>query len=1078
MKIKFSSLTVRYLIIPIILCVEFVSPSVYASSEVIPNVQNYFRAPTGFGSAIVFESNGKLWKSSTDSTVARRVTSSSLKESSPVFSPDGAHIAYTASDGLVIEVFIVPRDSDVVKRLTFDGGSNVKVQGWLNDTEVLYSTTIKSKKRGPLLYSVNMETLESRPIPLAEASEGCILDELFIFTRNEELADSTRLYNGGYAQSIYKIKLSLLNSSASTFDSVNEPTTELTGSYDGTSRNPVCTERGVYFLSDRSGRYNIWSLNLSDGALMQHTFYEDYDIKSISLLNGSQILFQKLGAIFSYDINSKTTVALDMSIPKHAVSNFEDWTFNIDHSTEYQISNGSNIVITVTRGKLFKVDLATKSAYCLECRSSVRVRSPQILADSKTVLALTDATGEYSIYKYELNSPTPPVEITHDIQESILDIFASPNNKDILARTISGNLYHVDTYLGITKKLELSTISQPEEISWSNDGRYAVFITYTPQDIGRLTLFDIECHSTQYLTSGRYEVSSPVFSQDMEHIFYLSETNFRSSLIDTWGPTNYWPVIQNKTLVYSYSLNQALSGKSKGSAKCPYETKVNSHDRSKRLLSLELPFTAANYNSLLVSGEMVYGLSKRELRSRLAKLIQFSLEKNDYRDAGTPTFSFEIYNYKASQDKLSLIAKSSSGLFVSRMTIQGQFGNPQFLNNIEGPDLKIDLRLEREQMFDEVWRLYRDYFWDPDMSGVDWDGVREKYKKFISNTSNRDEFNELVSYMIAELGAGHTTLGVPDNSTVNRWSVGKLGGELIINGGIHISEIYDGDLDMVDERSPLSKAVPSIDIGDKITHVNDVPVFSLNALDQELSGRVGKPTSISVVKQSGRKVNNEIVPISAAHEAWLRYKHWVFTNQEFVERESNNSIGYIHLNASFEPDFADFIKQYSYFHDRQALILDLRGNNGGNLDPWILNFLQRRTWVNIMDRYRSIPMKHPKDSFDGLLVVLIDGDTYSDGELIAEGIRQLGLGVLIGTRTSGAGKWVNNEKTLIDGGRVRIPQAGSYITKNGRSRWIVEGRGVSPDILVDNDSYLFYHGLDKQLQFAIKYSMGNTIHAP
>lgn len=253
--------------------------------------------------------------------------------------------------------------------------------------------------------------------------------------------------------------------------------------------------------------------------------------------------------------------------------------------------------------------------------------------------------------------------------------------------------------------------------------------------------------------------------------------------------------------------------------------------------------------------------------------------------------------------------------------------------------------------------------------------------------------------------------------------------------------------------------------------INNVSITSGGMLDEMLYGRVGEPTILLVKKPNGHAYENRVVPISAVHESWLRQRSWEASNSARVNDHSGGTVGYIHLQSAYESDFSNFIRQYSHLYQRGALILDLRGNNGGNIDPWILHFLQRRTWLYIAERYKSKPSGHPRKSFDGTLVVLIDGDTYSDGELIAEGVRRLQLGVLIGSRTAGAGKWVNDDKTLVNGSKIRIPESGSYVLDHGKPRWVIEGSGVIPDIYVENDPYLFYLGFDAQLLAAVDYAM-------
>jgi tricorn protease len=356
------------------------------------------------------------------------------------------------------------------------------------------------------------------------------------------------------------------------------------------------------------------------------------------------------------------------------------------------------------------------------------------------------------------------------------------------------------------------------------------------------------------------------------------------------------------------------------------------------------------------------------------------------------------------------------------------------------------------------------------MNDLDWQETYNKYVRYLPRASNREEFNELVSHMVGELGAGHTSIGNMASRTQDSRS-GTLGAEFNDDKGLYVTEIYDGDIEIMEQRSPLSIAEPRVDVGDRIRRINEFPVINRYMLDRLLYDKVGQPITATVEKPNGSMVITRISPISAEREAWLRNRYWAFSNQRYVDRVSNSKVGYIHLGASYEADVAELVRQYSYQHNRSGIILDLRGNNGGNADPWILNFLQRRTWLYVQDRYDKMPLKHPRDSYEGKLVVLIDGDTYSDGELIAEGIRRLHLGTLVGSRTSGAGVWVNDDQTLIDGTRVRIPVSGSYLAGKKKREWIIEGSGVQPDILVENDPYYSYFDHDTQLEAAIKVAI-------
>ncbi len=219
----------------------------------------YLRNPVGHDGIVIFEFHDRLWRQDKGATAARRVTEGDMTEMTPALSPDGSRVAYAAGDGIVFEIFVASLATGEVKRLTYDGGSNAKVQGWINDQEVLYSTTIKSKKRGPLLYAINADTSASRPLPLAEASEGCFLGDNFVFVRNERLADAARKYQGGYAQKIYAVRRDLVSSAEPPPVLPDSPVTKILNSYEGISRSPVCLGDKVYFPlgPDRSVQYLV-----------------------------------------------------------------------------------------------------------------------------------------------------------------------------------------------------------------------------------------------------------------------------------------------------------------------------------------------------------------------------------------------------------------------------------------------------------------------------------------------------------------------------------------------------------------------------------------------------------------------------------------------------------------------------------------------------------------------------------------------------------------------------------------------------------------------------------------------------
>ncbi|MGJ7602774.1 S41 family peptidase [Variovorax sp. LT1R20] len=1032
------------------------------------------RDPTGYNSRLVFEFNGRLWIKDGDSPHARRLTKGNDEEFSPAFSPDGTRVAFVSRNQSGAEVHVLELDSGSLKQLTYDGGSNVKVQGWFSNSEVLYSTTIRSKKRGPLLFVVSADSYTTRTIPLAEVSEGCTIQGDFVFVKHEELIDNNRRYRGGYAQSIFKINLGAIASNGGLTSKRDAwVSTPLTDPKRAISRKPICTVNRIYYLSDESGRFNIWSMEVNGKGVRQHTFETDYDIRSISHAGRGRILYHKLGEIYELDLRVGRSEKIDIRLPVDAYSNELALKLRVADATELQVSNDGDRAWVVVRGKLWRIDATARAATCVECASNLRVKSIQLAPDERTVYALEDSTGEYLIRRYSPVPGGPAVRLGGDISEPILDFSLSPNGRDVLVRSVAGNLFVINAATGESWPMGIDSRTLPQAISWSSSGRFAAFVTYTAQDIGQITVLDVNCRSVRHVTSGRYEASFPVFSRGEDKLYFVAESNFRSTVVDPWAPRGYWPDYQKRSLVYSVALKQDTFFTESGTAPaCAADGQRAISMRELQLQTEELPFTAGNYTFLARSGNRLLAISKEAVRDPKGRVVSFGLPGNEGRSAPIALLPFEVKTYAKSRDGRALAALHEAGLVVCHLPEPESRCLAAILDNIDGLDLQVNLQQERRQMFWELWRLYRDYFWRPDMGGVDWKAVGAKYAKFLPRVSNRTEFNELVSAMISELGAGHTSVRGPDQGAFSSAATGKLGGLLTKDAsGLRVAEIYDGDVDLVEERSPFSRAKPPIEIGDLITHINGVAVRDVDSFARMLIGKARQRVVVAASKPSGEAYQTIVETVSAPRESLLRLKSWVAGNRNLVEQRSHRKVGYIHLRSTNEADVADLIRQYADLHDRQALILDLRGNNGGNADPWILNFLQRRTWLRIASRTDRIELRNPRESFSGLLIVLVDGDTYSDGEAVAEGVRRMRLGVLVGSRTSGAGIWVNDDKSLIDGGAVRIPEAGSFVVENGVRKMVIEGRGVEPDVRVENDPYALFHGHDEQLDTALRIAM-------
>ena len=388
---------------------------------------------------------------------------------------------------------------------------------------------------------------------------------------------------------------------------------------------------------------------------------------------------------------------------------------------------------------------------------------------------------------------------------------------------------------------------------------------------------------------------------------------------------------------------------------------------------------------------------------------------------------------------------------------------------LDGWSFIVDPVEEWKQIFTDAWRSERDYFYDPNLHGVDWKAIYNRHLPLVDRVTEREELNNLISQVLGELSALHIFVGGGDIRRGKNAPPSALGARLEKDeaaGGFRIRHIYRSDPDYPDEMSPLARAHSKIREGDVITAINGILVMEAEH-PSALLIRLNRKQVRLTLKDAGGKTYDEIVkPISAYQESDLRYKEWEYTRRLKVDEVSDEQIGYVHLRAMGSGNFTEFIKGFYPVFNRPGLIIDVRHNRGGNIDAWILEKLMRKAWMYWAPRagQQTWNMHY---AFRGHMIVLVNERTASDGEAFADGFRRLGLGKIMGTRTWGGEIWLNGSLTvLVDRGNATAAMFGVYDEKGD---WLIEGHGVDPDIVVDNLPHSTFKGEDAQLDAAVKY---------
>ncbi|MDB6076830.1 MAG: protease, partial [Akkermansiaceae bacterium] len=381
----------------------------------------------------------------------------------------------------------------------------------------------------------------------------------------------------------------------------------------------------------------------------------------------------------------------------------------------------------------------------------------------------------------------------------------------------------------------------------------------------------------------------------------------------------------------------------------------------------------------------------------------------------------------------------------------------------------VDPKEEWHQIYRESWRMLRDYFYDPAMHGVDWLAIRQKYEPLVDRVADRSDLSEIMQEMSGELSALHIYVQFGDlrvgPDTIQPSSLGaRL--EKDATGGWKVEHIFTTDPDYPGETSPLSR--PGVDIhdGDVILSINGRPLQTVNHPEELLAQQAGQQVLLEIQPPANAARRSVLVkPLNPEGAKSLRYSEWEYTRRQQTEALGKGEIGYVHLRNMGADSIVQWARDFYPVFNRQGLVIDMRQNQGGNTDSWILSRLMRKAWFHWAPRVGE-PYPNMQYAFSGHAVVLCNEWTASDGEAFSEGFRRLGLGKVFGTRTWGGQIWLDSRRWLVDNGMCTAAEMGVF---GPEGKWLIEGHGVDPDVVVDNGPHSAFEGRDLQLEAAVKH---------
>jgi tricorn protease len=958
-------------------------------SEAQARIPRPFGSATVSGSAIAFSFAGDLWVVDRSGGEARRLTTSPDGKAYPVFSPDGSQIAFAMYAKGNLDVYVVPASGGEPRRLTYHPGIDLAC-GWTPDGKAVLATSLRGAQRRAEIRLLTIPAGGGMPaeLPFPQAGLGSFSPDgtRIAYVPIPELL--RRRYRGGLTSPIL-------------IGNLSDSRTEELPSSRSNDGLPMWLAGNIYFVSDRTGVYNLFVYDMRSKKVTQLTRFEDYDIRSASAsASGDAIVFVQDGAIHLYDLKTGRHQPVDIRVSgdfpeiKPREVDVANWISSLD------VSPDSKFVLIEVRGEVLKVDLQTGEAENLTQSSRVTEKLPRFSPDGKKIAYLSDESGEYQLHIRPAADAGPVRKIAIEQKPSLYrELLWSPDSTKIALSNRGLALLYVDIETGESHRVDVATHSYEVgdtnfEPSWSPDSRWLAYTKHLPNRLRGIFLHSIESGRSVQITDGRSDSRRPSFDKNGKYLYFRASTNA--------GPVKY------------------------GMSANPFRSSVISSD----------------YVVLLdKDGELT-----RKPSDKAMAPIRIDLQNIGERILPLPENwpgSSTNYRPRFERDKAPL-------------------------KNVK---ITIDPRAEWRLIYNEVWRLLREYFYDPGHHGQDLSALKEKYAAYLPHLVTREDLNSVLKEAFSHLSVSHLGIDGGDQPSGKTQSerTGLLGADYKIDQGrFRFARIYRGDNSTQKQlRSPLGQPGLHIKEGDYLLEVDGQEPKEGDNLYRYFIGKADKPCQLRVSSTADREQSRVVTVTPVANEYALRHYDWVTANRRKVDQLSGGKLAYIYLPDTKENGYQIFNREFYAQLDKQGVIVDERFNDGGVVADYIIDILRRSPLYKVILR-ESEDVSIPMGVIEGPRVLIINEFSFSGGDSLSFMFRAARLGTLVGKRTGG-GAIGGGGNNLLDGGRMTVPDWAHYDHTKGA--WTAENIGVSPDIEVDISPADWRAGRDPQLERAVRVAL-------
>ncbi|HEX8369755.1 MAG TPA: PDZ domain-containing protein [Pyrinomonadaceae bacterium] len=1091
----------------------------FVSSFAQTSQTTLFRQPTVSRTDIVFSYGGDLWIVPRAGGDARRLTAGIGIETNPYFSPDGSRIAFTGEYDGNADVYIVPAAGGVPKRLTFHPSVD-EVSGWTPDGgSVLFASTRDSSSGASRLYTFPVDgggLPSAVPLPMADRGWLSPDGNYVAYEPLSQWQSDWKRYKGGQTQPIWIARLS-------------DSTIEKVPRVNSNDKCPMWLGNKIYFLSDRTGGVvSLFSFDTKSKRVEQVVENKGLDIKYASA-NGDTIVYEQFGTIYTLDAGSKTPKKVNIRVAGDFPGVRPRYEKVGGRIANVALSPTGIRAVFESRGEIISAPADKGDPRNLTNTTSVMERDPAWSPDGKWIAYFSDESGEYMLHLRDQTGMGEVKKIA--LGDGATGFFSSPvwspDSKKIAYNRHDVSLWYVDVEKGTNVKVDNNTFADLDDVlepSWSPDSRWLTYVKQLDNRLRAVYLYSLDKNQRNQITDGLGDARHIVFDKSGKYVFFTASTNIGPtiSFADLSGIAH-----QTSRSVYAIVLRNDISSPlapesdeekiqpekkdeppvvvptvtpspapsatpgatpaenptpspsptpaeqqpKPAPPKPPEPTRVDLEGIDQRVISVtQIP--ARNYNGLYAGKAGILYVTEIPQAPPTGPfgmtLHKFDLEKRKFEEVKTGIGGFDI---SANGEKMLYQQGPAWNLVSTTLPTRPGEG----IVKTTEMEVYVDPRVEWRQMFNEIWRGERDFFYDPNTHGLDIEKAKKLYAPYVEAVVHRDDLNYLFREMLNQIGVGHMFIGGGDQQRPNFVPVGLLGADYKIeNGRYRFNRVYNGENWNPQLRAPLTAPGVNVRQGEYLLAVNGREVKATDNVYQFFESTANKQIVIRVGASPDGKGAREVTVVPTASEGGLRNLAWIEDNRRTVDRLSGGKLAYVYIPNTGGPGYTSFNRYFFAQTNKAGAVIDERFNGGGLLADYVVEYLNRQQLAKIAFRDGK-DWNVPAGAIYGPKAMLINELAGSGGDAMPWFFKKLKVGPLIGKRTWGGLVRASGIQTLMDGGSIRAPNGAVYGLSG---EWEVENVGVAPDIEVEYDPALWRAGRDPQLEKAVEYLMAELQKNP